>query len=154
MEDTINQDLKQAMLSKDTLKTSVLRSLKSAFTYAKVAPGGSGQGSVMDDEAVLNILSKEAKKRQESADGYAKAAMQEKVDAELAEKAIIEAYLPTKLTGDELVAIVDEVIAGIGDVGPQSMGQVIGQVKARVGAAADGGDIAAIVKQRLQEVRR
>lgn len=151
MEDKINQDLKQAMLAKETLKVTVLRSIKSAFTYAKVAPGGAGQDAAMTDDDVMAILAKEAKKRQESADSYIKAGSTERAEAELAEKAIIEAYLPAKLTTEELASVVDEVVSGVGEVSPQAMGQVIGQVKARVGTAADGGDIAQAVKARLQQ---
>lgn len=147
MQDKITQDLKAAMLAKDALRTSVLRSIKSAFTYAAVAPGASSDS--LDDAAVMTILAKEAKKRQESADSYVSAGMQDRADGELAEKAIIESYLPAQLSPAELEAVVDEVIAGLDEVSPKAMGQVIGQVKAKAGPAADGAMIAQLVKQRL-----
>ena len=151
MEDKINQDLKQAMLAKDAVRMTVLRSIKSAFIYAKVAPGANGQDAPLDDDAVLAIVAKEAKKRQESADSYVAAGSQERADAELAEKAIIEAYLPAQLSEEELKALIEDVVSGLDEVSPKAMGQVIGQVKAKAGAAADGSAIAQLVKARLQQ---
>jgi hypothetical protein len=148
MQDKIAQDLKAAMLSKDVVRTSVLRSIKSAFIYAKVAPGADQSTGLTDDE-VLVILAKEAKKRQESADGFAAAGRTEQAQAELNEKAIIEEYLPAQLSEDELRALIDEVVSALPEVTPQAMGQVIGQVKAKAGPAADGSVIAKLVKERL-----
>lgn len=147
MEDKITADLKEAMLSKDVRRTSVLRSLKTAFTYAKVAPGASEGG--MSDDAVIQILAKEAKKRQESADSYLQAGQPQRADDELAEKNIIEEYLPAQLSEDELLGLIEEAVAKLGQVTPQAMGQVIGAVKAKAGPAADGGLIARLVKERL-----
>ena len=148
MQDKINQDLKTAMLSKDVLRTSVLRSIKSAFIYAKTAPGADPSGELTDD-AILAILAKEAKKRQESADSFTQAGQPDRAQAELAEKAIIEAYLPAKLSEDEVKVLIEEAVAGLEEVSPKAMGQVIGQVKAKAGPSADGGQIAQLVKQRL-----
>jgi uncharacterized protein YqeY len=150
MQDKITQDLKTAMLSKDVVRTSVLRSIKSAFIYAKTAPGADPSGELSDDQ-VLVIMAKEAKKRQESADSFALAGQPDRAAAELAEKAIIEAYLPAQLSEAELTALIDETIAGLGEVGPQHMGQVIGSVKAKAGPAADGALIARLVKERLAQ---
>jgi uncharacterized protein YqeY len=148
MQDKINQDLKTAMLSKDVLRTSVLRSIKSAFIYAKTAPGADRSGELGDDE-VLAILAKEAKKRQESADSFVQAGQPERAQDELAEKAIIEEYLPAKLGEDEVKALIEEAVAGLDEVSPKAMGQVIGHVKAKAGPSADGGQIAQLVKERL-----
>jgi uncharacterized protein len=148
MQDKINQDLKTAMLSKDVLRTSVLRSIKSAFIYAKTAPGANPSGELTDEE-VLVILAKEAKKRQESADSFVQAGQPDRAESELAEKTIIEEYLPAKLSEDEVKALIEEVVAGLDEVSPKAMGQVIGQVKAKAGPSADGGQIAQLVKQRL-----
>jgi uncharacterized protein len=149
MQDKIAQDLKAAMLSKDVLRTSVLRSIKSAFTYAAVAPGATS--SELGDDQVLAILAKEAKKRQESADSYKQANQSEREAAELAEKRIIEEYLPAQLSEDELRALVETAVSQLGEVSPKAMGQVIGQVKAKAGAGADGALIARLVKERLSQ---
>lgn len=147
MEDKISQDLKQAMLAKDATKVSVLRSLKSAFTYAKVAPGANPDG--LSDEDVLTIVAKEAKKRQESADGFTQAGQPERAADELAEKAMIDAYLPAQLSEDELKGLIETAVAHLDEISPKAMGQVIGTVKQQAGPAADGALIAKLVKERL-----
>lgn len=146
MEDKITADLKQSMLARDTVRTSVLRSLKSAILYAKVAPGAAGN---VADEAIVVLIAKEAKKRQESADSYLQAGQPERADDELAEKNIIEEYLPAQLSQDELLGLIEEAVAVLPSVSPQAMGQVISAVKAKAGPAVDGGLIARLVKERL-----
>jgi uncharacterized protein len=149
MQDKIAQDLKAAMLSKDVLRTSVLRSIKSAFTYAAVAPGAAS--AELSDNQVLAILAKEAKKRQEGADGFTQAGNTEKAEAELAEKKIIEEYLPAQLGEEELKALIEEAVSSLDEISPKAMGQVIGQVKAKAGVGADGALIAQLVKARLSQ---
>jgi len=143
----LEQDLKGALLAGDKQRATVIRSLKSAILYAEVAAGSRVEG--LDDEAIVTLFAKEAKKRQESADLYAKGGASDKAAAELAEKKIIEAYLPKQLSDEALGAIIDEVITGLNVAGPQAMGQVIGQVKQKTVGQADGGRIAQMVKERL-----
>lgn len=150
MQDKISQDLKAAMLQKDVQRTSVLRSIKSAFIYAKTAPGADTSGE-LTDEHVMAILAKEAKKRQESADSFTQAGQPERAAEELAEKAIIEAYLPEKMSDEALKDLVDSEVKAIGATNMQMMGQVIGAVKAKAGPTADGAAIAAMVKERLSQ---
>lgn len=147
LEQKIEQDLKTALLAHDAQRVSVLRGLKSVLLNVKVATGKRDSG--LSDEEVLPIFSKEAKKRQESADLYKQGGSQEKADAELAEKAIIEEYLPEQLGETEISAMVDEAIKATGAEGPKDMGKVIGQVKQTAGASADGGLIAKITKEKL-----
>ena len=147
MEDKITQDLKQAMLAKDATKVSVLRSIKSAFIYAKVAPGAAG--GPLSDETLLALIAKEAKKRQESADSYTAANQLERAADELAEKAIIDGYLPAQLTEAELIELVAAEVAKLPEVSPKAMGSVIAAVKQQAGPAADGALIARLVKERL-----
>jgi len=138
------------MLAQDSLRVSVLRSIKSAFTYAKVAPGAKiADDGKLDDETVVQLLAKEAKKRQESADSFEKAGQPQRVEAELAEKAIIDAYLPAQLSEEELRQLVETEVAKLEEISPKVMGQVIGAVKQQAGPAADGGLIARLVKERL-----
>jgi uncharacterized protein YqeY len=149
LEVTLEQDLKQAMLAREEQTTSVLRMLKSSLLYAKVAAGS--RDKPLDDTVVQDIFAKEAKKRQESADLYRQGGNEEKAEAELHEKAIIERYLPAQLSEAELVPIIDGVIADTGASGPAQMGQVIGAVKKQTGASADGALIARLVKERLSQ---
>lgn len=143
----LQDDVKAAMLAGDSLRLETLRGLKSVILYAEVAAGKREEG--LSDDEILALFSKEAKKRQESAELYVQGGAQEKADKELAEKAIIEAYLPAQLSEAELAAIIDEVLNEVKPAGLQQMGQVIGQVKSQVGNTADGSLIAKLVKEKL-----
>ncbi len=148
IEQKIEQDLKTALLAGDKQRVTTLRGLKAVLLNVKVATGKRETG--LSDDEVLVQLSKQAKQRQESADLYNKGGDAGRAGAELAEKAIIEAYLPAQLSEAEIGALVDEVIAQAGAAGPAALGQVIGQAKAKAGAAADGAVIARIAKEKLQ----
>lgn len=143
----LDQDLKAAMLSGDSQTVSVLRGLKSAILYAEVAAGARDKG--LDEQSITQLLGKEAKKRQESADLYIQGGDKSRAQAELSEKAIIEKYLPKQLSEAEIRTIVDNVMAAAGTVGPQDMGRLIGEVRAQSAGAADGAVIARLVKERL-----
>lgn len=144
----IEADLKQAMLAGDKTLVETLRGLKSAILYAEVAAGTRGETD--DDAAVQAVLAKEAKKRQESADLFKQGGNNEKAQAELAEKTVIEKYLPEQMSEADIKKVVDEVMAEMGATSAQQMGQVIGQVRARTQGQADGGIIARLVKEKLQ----
>jgi uncharacterized protein YqeY len=152
----IDQNIKAAMLGGDKERVSVLRAIKSAILYAEVAVRSDrsresgGQGGLPDAD-ILSILQKEAKKRQESADLYVQGGSQEKADAELAEKKIIEEYLPAQLTEDDIVKVLDEVVAenGGGSITKETMGATIAAVKAKSGGAADGATVARLVRERI-----
>ena len=144
----IDADLKSAMLAGDKTLVTTLRGLKAAILNVEVAEGVRDQG--LADDKVITLLQKEAKKRQESADLYAQGGREDSANAELTEKSVIEKYLPAQLSEDEIAALVDETIAATGAHGMQAMGQVIGAVKAKAGASADGALIARIVKEKLQ----
>jgi uncharacterized protein YqeY len=146
----ISQDLKAALLAGNKLETSVLRSIKSAITYAEVAKGAGGKGS-LGDAQILEILAKESKKRQESADIYSKGGAQDRADAELQEKSIIDRYLPAQPSREEIDKLIDDAVQESGEVGPATMGKIIGQVKQKAGSSADGAMIAAAVKKRLNQ---
>ncbi|HVS59000.1 MAG TPA: GatB/YqeY domain-containing protein [Candidatus Saccharimonadales bacterium] len=149
LEQRIEQDLKAALLSGNRDQATLLRGLKSALLYAKVAAGKRDEG--LSDDEVIAVLSKEAKKRQESADLYAKGGDQSRASAELAEKKIIETYLPAQLSEDELKKIIDETVAQLGALDVNALGQVIGAVKAKTAGTADGAVIARLTKERLSQ---
>lgn len=145
----IDQDLKSALLAGDKVLATTLRGLKSVILYAEVAKGSRDKG--LSDDEVVALLAKEAKKRQESADLYKQGGNEEKADAELAEKKIIEGYLPQQLSDDELMIIIDTAIQDLGVSGPSGMGQVIGAVKQKTAGQADGARIAKLVNERLSQ---
>jgi uncharacterized protein YqeY len=144
IEAQIEQDLKVAMLARETSKVSTLRGLKSTFLYAKVA-AGTRDKELTDDEAV-RLLQKEAKKREESAELYTRGGEQGRAEQELSEKKIIEQYLPSKLSEDKLVEVVNGVMSSNPDF---NMGQIIAEIKNKTAGSADGADIARIVKEKL-----
>lgn len=148
IKEQLEQDIKQAMLAGDKDTVTVLRGLKGAVLNAEIAGGNREQG--LDDAAVIDVFAKEAKKRQESADLYTQGGDQDRANKELAEKAIIEKYLPAQLSDEELNKLIDEAIADTEASGPQAMGQVIGKVKAATAGQADGARIAQAVKEKLQ----
>lgn len=143
----LDQDLKRALLAGDKTLATTLRGLKSAILYVEVAQGVRDTG--LPDDEIITLLTKEAKKRQESADLYQQGGSAERADAELAEKKVIEGYLPQQLSDDELRAIVDSVVADTQASSMQDMGKVIAGVKAKAGPAADGARIATMVKESL-----
>jgi uncharacterized protein YqeY len=147
LKEQIDRDIKTAMLAGDKTLVTTLRGLKSSILYAEVAKGTRESG--LPDGEVVSLLQKEAKKRQESADLYQQGGNQEKQLAELEEKKVIEKYLPAQMGEAELKHAVDDVIDQMGDVSLKDMGKVIGAVKAKVGAAADGSAIARLVKEKL-----
>lgn len=143
----IDQDLKQAMLTGDKTLVTTLRGLKSSILNTEIANNLRETG--LPDDQVTSLLAKEAKKRAESAELYEQGGNAEKAAAELEEKRVIEGYLPKQLSDEELGSIVDDVVASMGGVSQQTMGQAIGQVRGKVGNQADGGRIAAAVKERI-----
>lgn len=149
LEQRIEQDLKAALLSGNRDQATLLRGLKSALLYAKVAAGKRDEG--LTDDEIIAVLGKEAKKRQESADLYIKGGNEGRAGAELAEKKIIETYLPEQLSEDELKKMINETVARLGATDAKAMGQIIGAVKAKTAGAADGAVIARLVKERLAQ---
>ncbi len=143
----LQDDVKAVMLAGDSLRLETMRGLKGVMLYAEVAAGKREEG--LTDDEILALFSKEAKKRQESAELYVQGGAQEKADKELAEKAIIEVYLPAQLSEVELMAVIDAVLNEVKPAGLQQMGQVIGQVKSKVGNTANGSLIAKLVKEKL-----
>lgn len=145
LKDTLNADIKTALLAGDKTRAEVLKSLKSAILYEEVALKLREDG--LPDDKIEVVLAREAKKRADAANVYAANGQQERADAERAEKEIIEAYLPQQISDEELLAVVDEIVAGMGP--NVQMGPAIGAVKAKVGTSADGARVAAAVKAKL-----
>lgn len=148
MQDQLDKDLKVAMLAGDKQQAEVLRGLKNALQYEAVAQDPANRQ--LNDEQIQNVLAREAKKRQEAADIYQKAGESLRAKTELAEKTIIQEYLPKQLDEAAILALVKDEISKINDPSMQKMGRVIGAVKASAGPAADGATIARLAKQELE----
>ncbi len=143
----IDQDLKTAMLSGNKTLTTTLRGLKSAILNVEIAQGNRDMG--LSESEIINVLSKESKKRQESAILYAQGGNPEREKLELEEKKVIDDYLPAQMSESELVELINDAIDKLGK-DTTKMGQIIGFVKQKAGVAADGAAIARLVKEKLQ----
>ena len=142
--DTIRSQMTAAMRSGDTQRRDTLRLLIAALDNARIAAGR----DLSDEDAVV-ALQREAKQRRESIEEYRKGGRDDLVEAEQQELVIIEAYLPSQLSEDELRAIVREVIAEHGASGPADLGAVMGPLMQRVRGRADGRQANAIVRELL-----
>ncbi len=145
--ETIQNDLKAALLSGDRFKGDVLRSLKAAILNEEVALGKRDTG--LPDEEIEKIVAKEVKKRQESVRLYEENDRPELAATEKEEIAVLETYLPKQLSEAEVTDIVTQTIDEMGATGMQSMGLVIKAVKDKVGNTADGAMVARVVKNKL-----
>jgi len=147
MQEQIESDLKAALLAGDKSKVETLRGLKSAILNEAIAQGTKDSG--LSEEQMQKVLARESKKRAEAADLYKKGGNNERAEAELAEKALIDGYLPEQVDESQITAAVDEEISKIEAPSISDMGKIIGAVKVKLGAAADGATIARIVKEKL-----
>jgi uncharacterized protein YqeY len=149
LEEQLQHDLTAAIKARDGVATSTLRMVKAAVMNAAVA---GAEAIELSDDQVLDVLRSEAKKRSEAAELYAAAGRAESASKELAERTIIERYLPAAMGTDELQTIVAEEIARAaagGATGAKATGVVIKAVRERVGTGAEGARIADAVKASL-----
>lgn len=144
--DTVSADIKKAMLARDAVRLESLRGIKKEFLEAKTAKGSDG---TLSDDRAIQILSKMVKQRRESAEIYTQQNRPELAEAELAQAAIIEEYMPKQLTPEELDAALREIIARVGATSPKEMGKVMGVASKRLAGRADGKDISAKVRELL-----
>ena len=142
----IEADIKAAMLAKDKVRLQALRGRKKEFIEGKTAPGANGE---LSDEAAMKILVKMAKQRRESARIYQEQNRPELAETELAEVAVIEAYLPKALSEEELEAELKAIIAQVGASSAAEMGKVMGVATKALAGRADGRAISAKVRQLL-----
>ena len=142
----IQHDLHDAMRARDKVRSGTLRMTLTSITNAEVA--GDEARELSDDE-VLKVVAKEAKKRKESSAAFTDANRPELAAKEEAELAVLEGYLPAQLDDTELRAIVERAVASTGATSMAQMGLVMRTAQAEVAGRADGGRVAAVVKQVL-----
>lgn len=142
----ISNDIKEAMKARDKVRLETLRNIKKVFIEAKTAPGAN---DTLEDADALKLLSKLAKQGKESAATYVQQNRRDLADAELAQVAVIEEYLPKAMTEDEIEAAVKEIIAATGAQGMKDMGKVMGMASKQMAGRADGRVISGIVKKLL-----
>lgn len=147
MKDTIQNDMKAALLGGNRFVGEVLRNLKAAILNEEVAQNKRDEG--LSDAEIEKIIAREVKKRNESMAIYEQNDRQELADNERKEAEVLAKYLPEQLSEEKLREIVTAKITELGVSGPQAMGQVIGAVKQQVGNSADGATLARLVKESL-----
>jgi uncharacterized protein YqeY len=146
LKEKLRSDLSTAMKARDEVRTRTLRMSLTAVTNEEVA---GKQSRELSDDDVVKVLTREAKKRREAAEAFADAGRAEQADAERAEGAVLEEYLPAQLSDAELSELVAAAIAETGAEGPRAMGQVMKVLNPKIAGRAEGGRVAAEVKRRL-----
>lgn len=144
--DQVSADIKTAMLARNKVALEALRGIKKEFIEAKTAKGSDGN---LTDELAIKILQKMVKQRKESAQIYTEQNRPELAETELAEAVVIEKYLPTQMSKEELEAVVKEIISQVGATGPQDMGKVMGVATKQLAGKTEGKLISEMVKTLL-----
>ncbi len=144
LKDQITEDMKTAMRAKDSERLGTIRLLLAALKQKEV-----DERVVLDDAAVVAIVDKLIKQRKDSIEAFQKAERKDLADKEAAELVVLQAYLPARLSAEEVTAAVKAIVTELGASGPGDMGKVMGAVKAKLAGKADMGQVSAAVKAAL-----
>ena len=149
LKDQITEDMKNAMRAKDSERLGTIRLLLAALKQKEI-----DERVVLDDAAVVAIVDKLIKQRKDSIEAFEKAERKDLADKEAAELLVLQAYLPVRLSAEEVTAEVKAMVAELGvelgrNAGPGDMGKVMGAVKAKLAGKADMGQVSAAVKAAL-----
>ena len=144
LKDRITEEMKSAMRAKEADRLSTIRMLLAACKQREV-----DERIVLDDAAVIGIVDKLIKQRKDSIAAFSQAGRTDLVDKESAEVKVLEAYLPQRLSVDEISAAIGTIVQELGASGPGDMGKVMGAAKAQLAGKADMGLVSAAVKQAL-----
>jgi len=143
----LDNDIKAALLGGNRFESDVLRNFKAVILNEEVSLGKREEG--LDDQSIEQLIARELKKRNDSAQQYDAAGRPELAENERNESKVLEVYLPEQLSEDDIKKAVDTAVSTLGVTSMAGMGQVIGAVKKELGNAADGSVIARIVKETL-----
>jgi len=144
LKDQITEDMKTAMRAKDSERLGTIRLLQAAMKQKEV-----DERVVLDDVAIVAIVDKLIKQRKDSITAFEGAGRQDLADKEKSEMAVLQAYLPERMSAEETLAAVKAIVAELGAAGPGDMGKVMGVVKTRLAGKADMGQVSAAVKAAL-----
>ncbi len=144
LKDQITEDMKTAMRAKDSERLGTIRLLLAAMKQREV-----DERITLDDVAVVAIVDKLIKQRKDSITAFEGAGRQDLADKEKAELAVLQAYLPARMSADEVASAVQAIVAELGAKGPGDMGKVMGVVKTRLAGKAEMGQVSAAVKAAL-----
>ena len=146
LKDQITEDMKTAMRARAADRLSTIRMLLAAIKQREV-----DERILLDDAAVVAIVDKSIKQRRDSIAAFQSAGRTDLVDRETAELAVLQGYLPTRLSADEVTVEVVAIVAELGAAGPGDMGRVMAAVKSRLAGKADMGAVSAAVKAALSK---
>lgn len=144
LRDKIADEMRAAMKAREQARVGALRMLMTAIKNTEVE-----KMHDLSDEEVLDVIAREAKRRRESIEAFEKGGRTDLVEKETAELAVLDAYLPDKLSDEELTALVDEAVAETGASSPKQMGEVMKALMPKVRGRADGAQVSALVKAKL-----
>jgi uncharacterized protein YqeY len=144
LKEQITEDMKTAMRAKDVERLGTIRLLLAAIKQKEV-----DDRVMQDDVAVVAIVDKLIKQRKDSIEAFQKAARTDLADKEAAEMKILQAYLPARMSAEEVSAAVKAIVTKLGAAGPGDMGKVMAAVKAQLTGKADMGQVSAAVKAAL-----
>ena len=144
LKDQITEDMKNAMRARDSERLGTIRLLLAAIKQKEV-----DERIVVDDVAVVAIVDKLIKQRKDSIEAFQKANRKDLADKEAAEQIVLQAYLPARMSTEEVIAAVKAIVAEIGATGPGDMGKVMGAVKVKLAGKAEMGQVSAAVKAAL-----
>jgi len=142
LKEQIDNDFKQAMISKDELGLSVSRLLKSAIKNAEI-----DKGEELDDAGIITVIEKQAKQRRDSIEQFDKAGRGDLSEKEKAELEIIEKYLPEKMSEEDVRAIVQKIVS---ENEGQDFGRVMGAAMGQLKGQADGAMVQKIVRELME----
>jgi uncharacterized protein YqeY len=146
LKETLKNDLTEAIRSSDKVVSGTIRMVLTAITNEEVS--GKEARTLSEDE-IIAVLSREAKKRREAAEEFAKGNRPEKAAEEKAEGEVIAKYLPAQLSEDDVKKLIAAAIASTGAAGPADMGKVMGAIKPQIAGKADGSMVSSLVKAAL-----
>ena len=144
LKDQITEDMKTAMRAKEMERLGTIRLLQAAMKQKEV-----DERITLDDAGVIAIVDKLIKQRKDSIAAFEGAGRQDLADKEKAEMAVLQVYLPARLSAEEVAAEVKAIVSELGAKGPGDMGKVMGAVKTRLAGKADMGEVSAAVKAAL-----
>ena len=149
LKEKITDDMKAAMRAKDSERLGTIRLLTAAMKQKEV-----DERIELDDAAVIAVIDKMVKQRKDSITAFEQGGRADLAAKEAAELTVLQAYLPARLSADEIAAEVQAIVSALGEelgkkVGPGDMGRVMGAVKAKLAGKADMGQVSAAVKAAL-----
>ncbi len=144
LKEKLLNDMKESMKNKDTIRKNVIQMIRASILQIE-----KDNQKEVNDEEIIQIIAKEAKKRKDSLADYEKSGREDLISEIKEEIKIIEEYLPAQLSVEEIEKIVSEIISNLGATSMKDMGPVMKEAKAKIGASSDGKTINEVVKKLL-----